>query len=137
MRGWYTGDDGSSLEAQQRGQYPSAGQGFGLVNLDRSLSFAGGPLTSWFHDVYRSSAESFDVSGGATATRTYPITGRVGRAARTSRSRGPTRPTRCRRVRPRSSTTCELTLTDPNGKVYVGNNFNARTEPVGRGRRGT
>ena len=128
MRGWYTGDDGSSLEAQQRGQYPSAGQGFGLVDLDRSLSFQGGPLTSWFHDVYRSSAESFGVSGGATATRSYPI--KVGSGAPLNLALAWTdAPDAMPAGTPALVNDLQLTLTDPNGKVYVGNNFNARTNP--------
>ena len=127
MRGWYSGDDGSTLEAQQRGQYPSAGQGFGLVNLDRSLSFKGGPLTSWFHDVYRSSAEAFDVSGSATATRSYPI--QVGSGAPLNLALAWTdAPDAMPAGTPTLVNDLQLTLTDPSGKVYVGNNFNsART----------
>jgi hypothetical protein len=39
MRGWYSGDAGG--ERSQDGQWPSNGQGFGKVELDRALYFLG------------------------------------------------------------------------------------------------
>ncbi|MDP8956207.1 MAG: S8 family serine peptidase, partial [Actinomycetota bacterium] len=51
MRGWYTGDDGTVRALD--GQWPSAGQGFGRVNLANSLFFTGDPTNNWYADVYR------------------------------------------------------------------------------------
>jgi hypothetical protein len=73
MRGWYTGDDGEQRELD--GQYPSMGQGFGLVNLRNSLFFddaqGRSPLASWYHDVWREDGDAFPV--GLLSTRTYEI----------------------------------------------------------------
>jgi hypothetical protein len=128
MRGWYTGDDGSDLESTQRGQYPSAGQGFGLVNLDRSLSFKGGPLTSWFHDVYRSGADAFDVADSGATTRSYPIEVAAGAPLNVALA-WTDAPDAMPAGTPALVNDLQLTLTDPNGNEYVGNNFNSRANP--------
>ncbi|HEV7886051.1 MAG TPA: hypothetical protein VGO92_00715, partial [Acidimicrobiales bacterium] len=51
MTGFYTGDDGG--DRAQDGQYPSNGQGFGLVNLDNSLFLPNDPTNLWVKDVWR------------------------------------------------------------------------------------
>ena len=67
MRGWYSGDEGGQRALD--GQWPSAGQGFGRVNLDNSLYFSNDPTNNWYRDVWRSDAEAF--AAGVGATRSY------------------------------------------------------------------
>ena len=64
MRGWYTGDDGQARALD--GQWPSAGQGFGRVNLDNSLYFSNDPTNNWYQDVWRGDAQAFGAGNGAT-----------------------------------------------------------------------
>ena len=76
MRGYYSGLQGSQRALD--GQYPSAGQGFGLVNLRNSLYFddsqGKSQRSTWFQDVYRGDDAAFDVGAtGAAAVRNYTV----------------------------------------------------------------
>ena len=66
------------------GQWPSAGQGFGLVNLDNSLYFADDPMNDWYHDVYRRRRRG--LPGGTAGTRSYQM--KVGRGCTARRDPG-------------------------------------------------
>ena len=86
MRGFYTGDDGT--DRAQDGRYPSAGQGFGQVNLRDSLSFddAQGKSrqSAYFVDVWRDDADAFTLSS--------PCSTRTARCRSTSSLASPCRP---------------------------------------------
>lgn len=126
MRGWYTGDDGSAGSLD--GQYPSRGQGFGLVNLDNSLFFEGDTTNNWFYDVWRADDEAF--AAGAGDTRTFEVTV----------PEGNTEPFEVSLVwsdAPGALTTgtpvlvndLDLTVAGPGGSSYHGNVFNTRGTP--------
>ena len=74
MRGWYSGDEGGQRALD--GQWPSAGQGFGRVNLDNSLYFSNDPTNNWYRDVWRSDAEAF--AAGVGASRSYTVNVQAG-----------------------------------------------------------
>jgi uncharacterized repeat protein (TIGR01451 family) len=128
MRGFYTGDDGTTRALD--GQWPSAGQGFGRVNLANSLYFGNDPSNNWYMDVYRGDTSgppnrrSFPVSA-TPQTRTFEV------------SVGPGQPfdvtlawTDAPDLLPAGSpaliNNLNLTVTGPDGTVYVGNNMNSR-----------
>lgn len=71
MRGWYTGDDGTTRALD--GQYPSAGQGFGLVNLANSLQFEDDDRHAAFFDVWRDDEEAFPVGLGQSWSTTVTV----------------------------------------------------------------
>jgi uncharacterized repeat protein (TIGR01451 family) len=126
MRGWYTGDDGTSRV--QDGQWPSAGQGYGRVSLDNSLYFSGDPTNNWFHDVYRADAEAFPVSG-APATRTYEIDVAAGQPLDVTLA-WTDAPNVLPAASPALVNNLDLTVTGPDGTQYVGNNMNSRADPT-------
>ncbi|MEY2460756.1 MAG: hypothetical protein QOG30_2586, partial [Acidimicrobiaceae bacterium] len=66
MRGLYTGTDGTRRELD--GQWPSAGQGFGRLNLDNSLYMKNDPVNNWYADVWRGSPDAFSVAGAKSYT---------------------------------------------------------------------
>jgi uncharacterized repeat protein (TIGR01451 family) len=125
MRGWYTGDDGTTRV--QDGQWPSAGQGFGRVNLDNSLYFSNDPANNWYHDVYRADAEAFPVSG-APATRSYEIDVADGQPLDVTLA-WTDAPNSLPAGSPALVNNLDLTVTGPNGTQYVGNNMNSRANP--------
>ncbi len=127
MRGYYTGDDGS-VRAQD-GQWPSAGQGFGLVNLANSLYFAGDPLNNWYHDVWRSSSQAFRVSGTTPVVRTYTLAVAGGAPLDVTLS-WTDAPDLLPAGTPALVNNLDLEVVAPDGTVYVGNNMNSRLVPL-------
>ncbi|MBI4259575.1 MAG: S8 family serine peptidase, partial [Actinobacteria bacterium] len=126
MRGWYTGDDGTTRV--EDGQWPSAGQGFGLVNLDNSLFFENDPLGNWYHDAWRADPDAFPVSA-APATRTYQLSVEAGKPFDVTLA-WTDAPDLLPAGSPALVNDLNLTVTDPNGVVYVGNNMNSRATPA-------
>jgi hypothetical protein len=126
MRGWYTGDDSSSnVRAATDGQWPSAGQGFGRVNLDNSLYFANDPTNNWYRDVWRSSTDAFDAGSGAT--RSYQINVQPGAPLDVTLA-WTDAPNLLPAGTPSVVNNLDLTVSGPGGS-YVGNNMNSRANP--------
>ena len=125
MRGWYTGDDGN--EREQDGMWPSAGQGFGRVNIDNSLFFNGDDLSNWYQDVWRADADAFEFAGGPQE-QTYAL--EVDDAKPLDVTLAWTdAPTPLVVGNPTLVNNLDLSITGPDGTVYVGNNFNTETDP--------
>ena len=122
MRGWYTGDDGT--QRSMDGQWPSGGQGFGLVNLDNSLYFSGDPLTTWYEDVWRASDKAFGVGGGDV--REYKIGVAAGAPLDLTMAYTDA-PTGLPAGTPATVNNLDLEVVGPDGTVYVGNNMNTRS----------
>jgi hypothetical protein len=123
MRGWYTGDDGQARPLD--GQWPSMGQGFGLINLDNSLYFSNDPTNNWYHDVWRGDAESF--AAGTGATRTYTVNVQAGAPLDVTLA-WTDAPTLIPAGTPALMNDLNLTVTGPGG-TFVGNNMNTRAVP--------
>jgi hypothetical protein len=123
MRGWYTGDDGGQRALD--GQWPSAGQGFGRVNLDNSLYFANDPSNNWYRDVWRGDAEAFPVGNGAA--RSYQIKVQAGEPLDVTLA-WTDAPDLLPAGSPALVNNLNLTVTGPGGS-YLGNNMNSRTNP--------
>jgi Subtilase family/CARDB len=132
MRGFYTGDEGGTRA--QDGQWPSAGQGFGRVNLSNSLYFANDPTNNWYIDVYRGDTSA---AGGCPACRSFPMS-----AVPASRSfpiqvaagepldvtlAWTDAPDLAPAGTPALVNNLDLVVTGPGGATYVGNNMNSRT----------
>ena len=134
MRGWYTGDEGT--DRSQDGQWPSAGQGFGLANLDNSLYFADDPLTNWYQDVWRDDADAFAVSDpGGTVEYSIDVASGAPLDVTMSYTDAPTSMAAGSVGSPPSPATVNrlsLEIESPSGTVYVGNNMNTAT-PAGAG----
>ena len=126
MRGWYTGTDGTRRELD--GEWPSAGQGFGRVNLDNGLYFAGDPSNAWYQDVWRGDAQAFVGPSAVPATRTYSIRVQAGEPLDVTLS-WTDAPNLLPAGSPALVNNLDLTVTGPTGTVYVGNNMNSRTTP--------
>ncbi|MPZ69606.1 MAG: S8 family serine peptidase [Actinobacteria bacterium] len=126
MRGYYTGADGTVPETN--GQWPSAGQGFGLVNLDNSLFFPGDDLNNWYHDVYRADEEAFAFPGGLE-TRSYTIDVGDGQPLDVSMSYTDA-PNALPAGSPATVNNLDLTVIAPDGTEYAGNNFNTEVDPT-------
>jgi hypothetical protein len=124
MRGWYTGDDGNARAAD--GQWPSAGQGFGRVNLDNSLYFSNDPTNNWYQDVWRGDAQAF--GAGVGATRSYPIQVQGGAPLDVTLA-WTDAPNLLPGGTPALVNNLNLTVTGPGGVTYVGNNMNSRATP--------
>jgi hypothetical protein len=124
MRGWYTGDDGQARPLD--GQWPSMGQGFGLVNLDNSLYFSNDPTNNWYHDVWRGDAEAF--AAGTGATRSYTINAQAGAPLDVTLA-WTDAPTPLAAGTPALINNLDLTVTGPGG-TYIGNNMNSRSNPA-------
>jgi len=143
MRGFYTGDDGNSRD--EDGQYPSAGQGFGLVNLDNSLYLPNDPTSLWIKDVWRDTnngamvdpsnpaapnPEAFPGPSIQAAQRSYTLNVAAGQplevtlAWTDAPNLVPGSPSATSLVN-----NLDLVVTAPDGKVYRGNNFNTETTP--------
>jgi hypothetical protein len=131
MRGWYTGDDGTV--AALDGQWPSGGQGFGLVNLDNSLYFANDPTRNWYLDVYRGdttgppNTQSFPVSA-LPATRSHTVQVASGQPLDVTLA-WTDAPNIAVAGSPALVNNLDLVVTGPGGRTYVGNNMNSRTDP--------
>ena len=137
MRGFYTGDDGANRSLD--GQYPSAGQGFGQVNLDRSLYFSGDAdderrsrRATWFKDVWRGDGAAADANSqpfteGAGETRTHQIDVAEGAplSVTLAFTDAPSSPAQGTVARVNN---LDLTVTAPDGTLYAGNNFNTRLQ---------
>jgi hypothetical protein len=124
MRGWYTGDDGDPRATD--GQWPSAGQGFGRVNLDNSLYFSNDPTNNWYQDVWRSDAQAF--GPGAGATRTYNLDVQQGAPLDVTLA-WTDAPNLLPAGTPALVNNLDLIVTGPGGTTYVGNNMNSRAVP--------
>ncbi|MDQ3985138.1 MAG: S8 family serine peptidase [Actinomycetota bacterium] len=125
MRGWYTGD---SFEARDEdGQWPSNGQGFGRANLDNALFFEGDDLNNWYHDVWRADAEAFTALTGPQQ-RTYEIEAHPDKPLDVTLA-WTDAPNSLVGAGPSLINNLDLTVTSPDGTVYVGNNFNTETDP--------
>ena len=135
MRGFYTGDDGTQRALD--GQWPSAGQGFGRVNLANSLYFAGDRSNNWYVDVYRGDTEgpentrSFPASS-APQVRTFQLDVRRGQALDVSLA-WTDAPDLLPAGSPALVNNLDLVVTGPgtgaNAETYVGNNMNSRLNP--------
>jgi hypothetical protein len=126
MRGWYTGDDGDTAESALRGQYPSAGQGFGRLDLSNSLYFKGDSTNHWFQDVYRADKDAFDLEDMGTS-RSYTVHVEKGAPFEVSLA-WTDAPDALPVGTPALVNDLDLEVTGPDGS-YVGNNFNTRTDP--------
>ncbi len=129
MRGAYTGDEGSRNPAGMAldGQWPSAGQGFGRVNLDNSLYFANDPSNNWYQDVYRADATAFPVSN-TSATRTYQLSVAAGQPLDVTLA-WTDAPDLLPAGTPALVNNLDLTVTGPTALSYAGNNMNSRATP--------
>ncbi len=125
MRGFYTGDDGN-VRAQD-GQWPSAGQGFGRVNLDNSLYFTNDPTNNWYHDVWRSHSDSFPASN-AQHIRTYTLNVQPDSPFDVTLA-WTDAPNLLAQGTPALVNNLDLEVVAPNGTVYAGNNMNSRAVP--------
>jgi len=123
MKGWYTGDDGTSRLAD--GQWPSAGQGFGRVNLDNSLYFSNDPTRNWYRDAYRGDTEAF--GAGAGATRSYTLNVQAGQPLDVTLA-WTDAPDLLAAGTPALVNNLDLVVTGPGG-TYLGNNMNSRVNP--------
>jgi CARDB protein len=123
MRGWYSGDDGQVRGLD--GQWPSAGQGYGRVNLDNSLYFSSDPTNNWYQDVWRGDAAAF--GAGVGATRTYTVNVQPGSPLDVTLA-WTDAPNTLPAGTPALVNNLDLTVTGPGG-TYVGNNFNSRATP--------
>ena len=138
MRGFYTGDEGTRpVGAAEDGQWPSAGQGFGRVNLDNSLYFASDPVNTWYQDVYRADGAAFPVSN-TSASRSYTIGVAPGQPLDVTLA-WTDAPDLVPAGTPALVNNLDLVVTGPGGLSYVGNNMNSREtrpSPSPRPRRG-
>ncbi len=125
MRGFYTGDDGNLRTLD--GQWPSAGQGFGRVNLDNSLYFSGDPTNNWYHDVWRADTEAF-VTSNTGSSRTYQLQVDGGTPLDVTLAYTDA-PDLLPAGTPATVNNLDLTVTGPTGTVYAGNNMNSRSNP--------
>jgi hypothetical protein len=123
MRGWYSGDDGQVRGLD--GQWPSAGQGYGRVNLDNSLYFSNDPANNWYQDVWRADAAAF--SAGAGATRSYTVNVQPGSPLDVTLA-WTDAPNLLPAGTPALVNNLNLTVNGPGG-TYVGNNMNSRVSP--------
>jgi subtilase family protein/purple acid phosphatase-like protein len=127
MRGWYSGDAGG--ERSQDGMWPSNGQGFGKVELDRALYFVGDDEALFAVDTPNGVqgkgvetgieiSEFVDVAEGkpfdVTLTWTDPSSALVAGS-------------------PLIVNDLDLEITAPDGTVYNGNEFNTQTPLLGPG----
>ena len=130
MRGYYSGLQGSQRALD--GQYPSAGQGFGLVNLRNSLYFddsqGKSQRSTWFQDVYRGDDTAFDVGAtGAAAVRNYTV--HVAAGSPLNVTLAFTDAPAALGAGSVAVNNLDLQVIAPNGAVYSGNNFNTETNP--------
>lgn len=123
MRGRYSGDDGSRPELD--GQWPSNGQGFGLVNLRNSMYFPGAERSTWFQDVYRADDDAFGAGSGAT--REYQVDVAEGQPLDVTLA-WTDAPTGLPAGTPALVNNLDLQVVGPDG-TYVGNNFTTRASP--------
>ena len=126
MRGTYTGDDGQVVQAE--GQWPSHGQGHGLVNLDDSLYFEGSRTNAWFQDVWRDDDNAFAETAGGVTTREYTLEVQGGAPLDVSLA-WTDAPTGTPAGTPALINNLDLEVEAPDGTVYVGNNMNTRSDP--------
>jgi hypothetical protein len=124
MRGWYTGDDGQVRALD--GQWPSAGQGFGRVNLDNSLYFSNDPTNTWYQDVWRGDTQAFGPGNGAT--RSYTVDVQAGAPLDVTLA-WTDAPSLLAAGTPALVNNLNLTVSGPGGVTYAGNNMNSRVTP--------
>lgn len=126
MRGWYTGTEGT--QRAMDGQWPSAGQGFGRVNLANSLFFEGDDLSNWYYDVWRADDEAFDFPSEGAQERSYTVDVAAGKPFDVTLAW-----TDAPNLLPAGSPTIvnnlDLVVTGPGGTTYAGNNFNTEANP--------
>ena len=125
MRGFYSGDDGT-LRALD-GQWPSAGQGFGRVNLDNSLYFSNDALNNWYHDVWRADADAFPLTS-TPIVREYNLNVQASAPFDVSLV-WTDAPNLLPAGTPALVNNLNLEVVDPNGTIYSGNNMNSRLIP--------
>ncbi|MGH2787743.1 MAG: S8 family serine peptidase [Actinomycetota bacterium] len=126
MRGYYTGDDGDARALD--GQWPSAGQGFGLVNLDNSLFFPQDDLNNFYVDVWRNDPDAFTFPSGPQE-HTYSLQAESGRPLDVTLA-WTDAPNLLPAGTPALVNNLDLVVTAPDGTVYVGNNTNSRVNPA-------
>jgi hypothetical protein len=120
MRGLYTGTDGTQRSLD--GQWPSAGQGFGRLNLDNSLYMANDPVNNWYADVWRDSPDAFSLAG----TKSYTIAVDGGAPLDISMAYTDA-PNLQPAGAPSTVNNLDLVVIGPGG-VYSGNNMNSRIQ---------
>ncbi|MBD0348198.1 MAG: S8 family serine peptidase [Thermoleophilia bacterium] len=132
MRGFYTGDDGTQRAFD--GQWPSAGQGFGRVNLDNSLYFANDPTNNWYADVYRGDTANADANlrpfpvSNTPASRSFTLHAEPGQPLDVTLA-WTDAPNVAPAGTPALVNNLDLVVTGPGGATYVGNNMNSRANP--------
>ena len=115
MRGFYTGDDGQVRQLD--GQWPSAGQGWGRVELENSLYFTGGTRRAFVADVWNTSPQALEFSSTdyeVQVTAGEPLNVTLTWSDRPSGLGAGTTPL---------VNNLDLTVIGPDGTTYVGNNF--------------
>jgi hypothetical protein len=119
MRGFYSGDHGSRPELY--GQWPSAGQGWGRVELDNALAFDNEARRLYVADVWNTSKDALDFSAAehmieVAAGEPLEITV-VWNDTPSSPYAGSTP----------LVNNLDLTVTGPDGTTYIGNNFTTQS----------
>jgi hypothetical protein len=126
MRGWYSGDAGG--EREQDGMWPSNGQGWGKVELDKSLFFEGDDRAMFTVDRPNDDTNGIETDTEVTEFidvapgQPFDIT-----LAWTDPSNGVITGT------PALVNDLDLEVTAPDGSVYVGNEFTTQTPLMGPG----
>ncbi len=120
MRGTYTGDDGGNRA--EDGMWPSAGQGFGRVTLDRTLHFDGERRNLFVADhapdleTGGTAEYALDVAPGEPLALTLAWTDPASGFATGG---------------PALVNNLDLELTSPDGTVFLGNEFNTQSPLLG------
>jgi hypothetical protein len=125
MRGAYSGDDGTHPELN--GQWPSAGQGWGKVQLDSALYFPGDDRSLFTVD--RASDTAHGLETGTAVTETLDVA--PGQPLDITLAW--TDPTSALGAgSPVLVNNLDLTVTAPNGTVYRGNDFTTQSPVLGQ-----
>ena len=119
MRGWYTGDEGT--ERSLDGQWPSAGQGWGRVELANALYFQGGARRQFVADIRNTSANALEFSA-----QDYEIPVKAGEPLDIVLTWTDVPSVLVAGTSPLVNN-LDLSVTGPDGTTYVGNNFTTQS----------
>ncbi|MFA5787122.1 MAG: fibronectin type III domain-containing protein [Actinomycetota bacterium] len=119
MRGFYTGDQGD--QAALDGQWPSAGQGWGRVELDNALAFDNEARRLFVADVWNKSSKALDSSAAE-----YTINVAKGEPLNVTLAWTDV-PAGLGAGSTPLVNNLDLTVTGPDGTTYVGNNFTTQS----------
>jgi hypothetical protein len=124
MRGFYTGDDGG--DRSQDGMWPSSGQGWGKVELDKSLYFDGDDRA--LYTVDRPNDDEFGLETGQQVTEFIDVApGQPLDVHLTWTDPAAAQPNGT----PTLVNNLDLTVTAPDGTTYVGNEFTTQSPTLG------